>query len=344
MSVASGTIYTLHDAWEQFLGFYGKLIEHHAGTIAFWFAAMLVLALVVVALRRGVRGAVAVIVVFGIIAVLSAMMLPALSKAKSKAQRVAAMSNLKQVGLAAKTWAMDNGSVFPPNIDAMVKNLGSERALVDPKTGQRFIYVGTGKTEANPEGILAYSPSDTEGRAVLFADGSVQIMSQERFDQAMQRDAVVPRLAQNHAADSVETAPATPPQSAGQTLGGAFAVKNGSAETVAGRTQDIVEMTVRGPTEAPVPRATATGVRPIRIEIPRAGQAFNFTKVLNTGREPLNVSVSVTRLTIYRTFKMVLQVCLFVLGLGAFGVFWIRSGRQSSWARHFSSPCVVVGR
>ena len=43
------------------------------------------------------------------------------------------------------------------------------RAGIDPNTGQRFIYVGAGKSEANPEAILAYSPSDLNGRAVLFA-------------------------------------------------------------------------------------------------------------------------------------------------------------------------------
>ena len=31
-------------------------------------------------------------------------------------------------------------------------------------------------------------------------------------------------------------------------------------------------------------KPTATGVRPIRIEVPRTGQSFTFTKVLNAGR------------------------------------------------------------
>ena len=44
----------------------------------------------------------------------------------------------------------------------------------------------------------------------------------------------------------------------------------------------------------------ATGVRPIRIEVPRTGQAFTFTKVLNAGQEPLTASFSMMRLKVYR--------------------------------------------
>ncbi|HWQ90462.1 MAG TPA: hypothetical protein VN673_02235, partial [Clostridia bacterium] len=193
MTVASGTTYRLQDAWQQFLGFYGNLIEHHAGQILFGCVVALILVLIAAALRRGARGAVTVIAVFAIFAVLAAMLLPALSKAKSKSQRISAVNNLKQVGLAAKIWATENGSMMPPNFEAMKNELGTDKVLVDPGTGQRFVYVGTGKSEANPEAILAYSPSDVNGRAVLFADGSVQIMNQEKFDQAMQQDAALPR-------------------------------------------------------------------------------------------------------------------------------------------------------
>jgi len=59
----------------------------------------------------------------------------------------------------------------------------------------------------------------------------------------------------------------------------------------------------------------ATGVRPIRIKVPRTGQQFSFTKVLNAGQEPLTASFSVMRLKAFRAVQMVVQVCAFVLGL-----------------------------
>jgi type II secretory pathway pseudopilin PulG len=357
MTVARGTTYGLRDAWQECLQFYWGLVERNVGIIIFCLVVGVLAALVIAAARRGMKRAIEIMVVLGIIAILAAMLLPALSKAKSRAQRSSAINNLKQVGLAARIWSGDNGDRMPSSFEDMKAELNTDKVTIDPNTGQRFVWVGAGKDASDPSAILAYSPSDQNGRAVLLADGSVQQVNSEKFSEMLVRDEVNQRMRQVQqpvtmggafattraapvvAADAL--AEASPPPAAAVPVqrlprGGAMGGGGGGGAGGAATVDPATGLPLASPTttfgliNAPA-KPTAAGVRPIRIDVPRSGHQFNFTKVLNVKREPLSISASVMPLKTWRGLQMVLQVVMFVVGLTMLWRFWSAPQRSSFW-------------
>ena len=97
-----------------------------------------------------------------IIAILAGMLLPALAKAKAKAQKIKCTSNLKNVGLGFRIFATDNGDLYPMSVpDAQ----GGSASAADLRAGVTLVYrhfLSLSNELQTPKIVLC--PSDGLGR------------------------------------------------------------------------------------------------------------------------------------------------------------------------------------
>jgi prepilin-type processing-associated H-X9-DG protein len=102
------------------------------------------------------------LVVVAVIAILAAMLLPALAKAKTKATQINCVNNLKQCGLAFRIWEGDNGDKMP--MDVPVAKGGTKECDTGAETFRHFQVMSN---ELSTPKILA-CPADTRTAADNF--------------------------------------------------------------------------------------------------------------------------------------------------------------------------------
>jgi prepilin-type N-terminal cleavage/methylation domain-containing protein len=97
------------------------------------------------------------LVVIAIIAILAAMLLPALSRAKESGKRIACVNNLRQLNLALQMYKDDNQGLFPPRSetsrwpDRLYENYGRNvNVLLCPRDGENGQTPQTGSNTNNP--------------------------------------------------------------------------------------------------------------------------------------------------------------------------------------------------
>ena len=123
----------------------------------------------------------------------------AILEARWRADTTGCANNLKQLGLAVKTWALDNDDRFPTHVLEMTNEMATPKILVCPAdTGRQpaanwstftaancsYEYLAAAASAEEPNRVVFRCPIHNN---VLLADGSVQLMK-HRPDMVIERN------------------------------------------------------------------------------------------------------------------------------------------------------------